>query len=619
MKTILGILLVLSFTLVKAQTSYNASNFAQANDSVFLTSAQLAVYNFDTTGAGFNWDFGALSGVSQKKINFRLPTQVGYSIAQWAYLYNSNNVNLAATDHQSIQLGGSVSATNPNDYFYKNNTVLQQKASSYEITTNTLNLKIKNVYNAPDIIYHFPINYLNADSSVSGYTTNIPGVYYRSSVINRVNVVDGWGSVITPMGTFNNCLRIVSTVNQVDSFAIDTFSTPATLLTYRELKWLDFTKKYPVLTVKQVKIGSSFVTQSIEYLDNQQFFPPSAYFAYYPTLVSVGDTIQFQNLSTNGQTYQWNFGDPASGTNNQSSALNPSHIFNTADTFYVSLIVFNGNLSDTLLLPVIVNSGNAPSADFSINNTNICVGNSIQFTNQSIEGVYYQWEFPGAFPSSSFLQNPPNITYNTPGNYEVKLIVTNSNGVDSMMQNVVVGTIPDAATAPIGFQLFCQNDVSSDYSIANVNGATSYIWSVFPSNAATINSTTNSATAYWNLGYIGTLWLKCLGVNDCGVGVVTDSLQIEITICTSDEERNHHTWQIAPNPASNQIYIANLSAGKTLIQLIDAAGTMVKRFDLNQTEGSIAMLDITDLAPGIYFINFQNDLLSNQQIISIIK
>ena len=619
MKTILGILLILSITLAQAQPSYNAANYAQANDSVYLTSAQLGAFNFDTTGAGINWDFGALNGVSQKKINFRLPTQVGYTIAQWAFLYNSNNVNLASTDHQIVQLGGSVSATNPNDYFYKNNTVLQQKASSYEITTNTLNLKIKNVYNSPDIIYQFPINYLNTDSSISGYTTTIPGVYYRSSVINRVNIVDGWGSVITPMGTFNNCLRIVSTINQVDSFAIDTFSTPATLLTYRELKWLDFSKKYPVLTVKQVKIGSNFVTQSIEYLDNQQFFQPSAYFAYYPTLVSAGDTVQFQNLSSNGQSYQWNFGDPSSGTNNQSTSYNPSHIFNTADTFYVSLIVLNGGLSDTLVLPVIVNNGNAPTANFSINNANTCVGNSVQCSNQSLDGVYYQWEFPGAIPSSSFLQNPPNITYNAPGNYEVKLIVTNSNGVDSMMQNIFVETIPETAVAPQGLQLFCQYDLSSDYNIASVNGATSYIWSVFPSNAGTINSTTNFATAYWNLGYTGTLWLKCIGVNDCGNGVVSDSLQIDITVCTSNEERNPQTWQITPNPAVNQIYIANESSGKTLIQLFDAAGIMVKSIELNQTKGSIYMLDVTDLIAGIYFINIQNDLFNKQQIISIIK
>jgi PKD repeat protein len=82
----------------------------------------------------------------------------------------------------------------------------------------------------------------------------------------------------------------------------------------------------------------------------------------------------------------------------------------------VSLIVYNGGLSDTLTIPVIVNSGNIPSAAFTASDTNICAGNSVQFTNQSIDGVYYQWEFIGGVPSSSLQQNPPSINYNTPGN-----------------------------------------------------------------------------------------------------------------------------------------------------------------------------------------------------------
>ncbi|HRG59726.1 MAG TPA: PKD domain-containing protein [Bacteroidia bacterium] len=619
MKKVIAILIMLSVALVKAQPTYLASNYAQANDSVYLTQAQLVSLNFDTTGASFTWDFSALTGVGQRKVNFRLPTQVGYSIAQWAYLYNSNNVNLSSTDHQSIQLGGSLSATNPNDYFYKSNSVLQQKASSYEITTNTLNLKIKNVYSSPDIIYHFPINYLNIDSSTSGYTTTIPGIYYRSSIINRVNVVDGWGSVTTPYGTYSNCLRVASTITQIDSFAVDTFSTPSTLLTYRELKWLDFSKKYPVLFVKQIKVGNNFVTQSIEYLDNQQFFQPSAYFAYYPTVISVGDTVQFQNLSSNGQSYQWNFGDPNSGTNNQSNAFNPIHIYNTADTFYVSLIVMNGTLSDTLILPLIVNSGNAPVASFSTNTNNVCAGNSVQFTNTSVDGFYYQWYFPGGSPSNSILQNPPQVVYNASGTYEVKLVVTNSNGVDSVMQNIVVESAPAAAAIPQGIQLFCQNDISSDYTINTVNGATAYQWSVFPANAATVNSSTNNATVYWNMGYTGTLWLKCAGVNTCGIGTVLDSLPIEITICTALEPYYKTTWKIGPNPASSVIYFNPHDSNFESLIIKNATGITVKNIDLKQTQSSAITIDINDMAAGVYFIQLQSAQQSVQQTIYIIK
>ena len=129
MKKITAILILMCAFQLKAQPSYTSANYAQSGDSMYLTTAQLDNLNFDTTGAGFTWDYSSLIGMSQRKLKFRLPTQVGYSIAQWAYLYNSNNVNLSSTDQQSVQLGGSISASNPNDYYIKNNNVLQQKAS----------------------------------------------------------------------------------------------------------------------------------------------------------------------------------------------------------------------------------------------------------------------------------------------------------------------------------------------------------------------------------------------------------------------------------------------------------------------------------------------------------
>jgi PKD repeat protein len=616
MKKITAILILMCAFQLKAQPSYTSANYAQSGDSIFLTTAQLDNLNFDTTGAGFTWDFSSLIGMSQRKLKFRLPTQVGYSIAQWAYLYNSNNVNLSSTDQQSVQLGGSISASNPNDYYIKNNNVLQQKASSYEINTNSLNLKVKNVYSAPDIIYHFPINYLNEDSSQSGYTTNIPGYYYRSTILNRVNVVDGWGSITTPYGTFNNCLRVVSTVTQVDSFAIDTFSSPSTLVTYRDLKWLDNSKKYPVLTVKQVKVGVNFVTQSIEYYDNQQFFQPNAYFVYYPTIVSVGDTVQFQNLSTNAQTYQWNFGDPTSGGNNQSSAFNPSHIYTSADTFYVSLIVYNGSLNDTLIIPVIVNSGNAPTAAFTASNTNVCASNTVQFTNQSTEGLYYQWQFIGGVPSSSLLQNPPLITYNTAGTYTVKLLVTNTNGTDSIFINIVVNDLPASSNAPSGIQFFCQNDISGDYTIPAVNNASNYQWFLYPSNAGTVNSNTNAATVYWNTGYMGTAWLKCVAINNCGEGIVDDSLQIEITVCTTISNPTKKELAISPNPASNNILISNLPEGKTSLMFLNSAGILIKNIAINNTSENRHTFDISDLANGIYQLQLlHNNIIKHHTII----
>ncbi|NQU55172.1 MAG: PKD domain-containing protein [Bacteroidetes bacterium] len=65
-----------------------------------------------------------------------------------------------------------------------------------------------------------------------------------------------------------------------------------------------------------------------------------------------------------------------------------------------------------------------PIADFSTNNINVQVGESIQFTDLSLnEPTSWQWSFPGGNPETSTEQNP-NVTYSSVGNFDVTLVVT---------------------------------------------------------------------------------------------------------------------------------------------------------------------------------------------------
>lgn len=78
-----------------------------------------------------------------------------------------------------------------------------------------------------------------------------------------------------------------------------------------------------------------------------------------------------------------------------------------------------------------VSPGCAPTAQFSSQLSNICVGGAVQFEDIS-HGVptSWDWTFQGGNPSTSTQQNPI-VTYSTPGVYEVSLTVTNSFGNSS--------------------------------------------------------------------------------------------------------------------------------------------------------------------------------------------
>lgn len=338
-------------TDLKAQATYTSNNYASNGDTVYLTKASGNGFNFDTTGANFTWNYSTLSGNSQTTLVFRAPNQTGFTPIQWLYINNANNVNQSSTDGQTVAIG-NLQKTDPNDYFLKNTGAIAQKASSFKVVINNSALSIKNVYDNPDTIFKFPINYANVDSCTSTFTTSIPNLYYNHTQIKRTNTVEGYGSVTTPYGTYSNALKVKTDLVRNDSIILNDTLTIVVANISRELKWIDPAEGYPVLIAKQTLVNNSYITQSVEYLDAQQFFTPNALFAYLPIYPSVGDTVIFQNLSTNSLIYEWDFDDPSSGASNTSNLQNPNHIFNSAGTYQVQLIAHNGPLADTASLPV---------------------------------------------------------------------------------------------------------------------------------------------------------------------------------------------------------------------------------------------------------------------------
>lgn len=76
-------------------------------------------------------------------------------------------------------------------------------------------------------------------------------------------------------------------------------------------------------------------------------------------------------------------------------------------------------------------SSSIPVASFTADNTNISTGNSVSFTDQSINSpTFWSWTFEGGSPATSTDQNP-TVAYSSVGNYDVTLTVTNADGSDS--------------------------------------------------------------------------------------------------------------------------------------------------------------------------------------------
>jgi PKD repeat protein len=100
---------------------------------------------------------------------------------------------------------------------------------------------------------------------------------------------------------------------------------------------------------------------------------------------------------------------------------------------------------DTTYVPITA-SPCAPVADFAINKTTTCAGQSILFNSTSYNGTgfTYAWEFEGGSPSTSTLA-AQSVTYSTAGTYSVSLTVTNAYGASTK----TISTITANWNAPV--------------------------------------------------------------------------------------------------------------------------------------------------------------------------
>jgi hypothetical protein len=144
-------------------------------------------------------------------------------------------------------------------------------------------------------------------------------------------------------------------------------------------------------------------------------------------------------------------------------------------------------------------TGQPPVANFiASGNTSICAGSMITFTNQSTNAPQsYQWNFPGATPSSSTAVNP-TVTYNSPGTYTVELIASNAIGSDSEVKTgyITVHPLPNVTASAEPAEACFGTPVT-----LSASGANTYTW--FPvagltqgNTGAVVSATPNSSITY---------------------------------------------------------------------------------------------------------------------------
>ncbi|HXP49780.1 MAG TPA: PKD domain-containing protein, partial [Bacteroidia bacterium] len=161
------------------------------------------------------------------------------------------------------------------------------------------------------------------------------------------------------------------------------------------------------------------------------------------------------------------------GTGSSAEFYTPGDIAYTGSGVFFVVDKYNGEIRKMTAAP-------KPVAAFTAATTTPCAGTAVQFTDNSTNApLAWNWTFQdGTKTITSTLQNP-SITFNTPGNDSVKLVVTNYTGKDSITKKLYinVNALPTLSISEnvIGGSLVCGGH---DTLKANATGVAtlSYAW-----------------------------------------------------------------------------------------------------------------------------------------------
>ena len=266
-KSILLALIILTSFSSFSQISITSSNMPSAGDTIRYSIVQTAAgVDFKATGANKAWDFLNLKLSSQAIYDYKNSTSTPYIF----------NFGLGALGLKVADSLGSGQASFKNVYTFFKKSTAKWEAVGIGFQLGALPLPQAGKHTNTDEIYQFPLNYKDKDSAT--FALKVPltlaivniGNYFQDG--NRVNTVDGWGTISTPFKSNIACIRIKSVITESDSLAIAisgqtpiNFAFPNNRVEY---KWLSTTEKIPVLEVSGTEIGGTFTPTTIRYRDN---------------------------------------------------------------------------------------------------------------------------------------------------------------------------------------------------------------------------------------------------------------------------------------------------------------------------------------------------------------
>ena len=251
--TIPGLFLGLCIAFsAEAQITITNADMPSSGDTIRLSlSTQFTGLTPELTDSNYTWDYSTLVSSSQTVDTFVSVLSTGL------YAFYFTGASFAQKSNTPPLTLMGITVDYQYDFYGKNASAYTQ----WGLGASVSGLPLGMVNTPKDTLYRFPLDYMNVGNTSSTFAATVPGIGYYGGERNRIDTVDGWGTLTTPYGTFS-VLRVKSVVNETDSIFLTSlgfglsFPVPERV----EYKWLANGKKVPLL---QINTSGGIINQVI--------------------------------------------------------------------------------------------------------------------------------------------------------------------------------------------------------------------------------------------------------------------------------------------------------------------------------------------------------------------